>query len=136
MISQCCQFSLGVYWRWFILQVFSLPHLKPVCKVKLTAQDGSRVRKIAFVNFRSKSGEFCIFTSIRKFIEIVFYLLYSVMLALLIIVSQDNSRGLLSRRIAEVSCLHFFKYNLFAIQFELPIIYVTTTNCALEDVAS
>lgn len=34
-----------------------MPNLKPLRKVKLTAQDGSKVRKVAFVNFRNKSGE-------------------------------------------------------------------------------
>ncbi|KAJ8037464.1 Lethal(2) giant larvae protein-like 2 [Holothuria leucospilota] len=37
-------------------KAFSMPNLKPLRKVKLTAQDGSKVRKVAFVNFRNKSG--------------------------------------------------------------------------------
>lgn len=38
-------------------KVFSLPSLKPVCKHKLTVVDGSMVRKLSFVNFRSRSDE-------------------------------------------------------------------------------
>ncbi|CAI9724364.1 (2) giant larvae homolog 1-like isoform X1 [Octopus vulgaris] len=38
-------------------KVFSLPNLKPVCKRKLTVIDGSMVRKVSFVNFRSRSDE-------------------------------------------------------------------------------
>ena len=37
-------------------KVFSLPHLKARHKEKLTALDGSRVRKIGLVNARSKNG--------------------------------------------------------------------------------
>lgn len=39
------------------LKVFTLPQLKAKWKHKLTAVDGSRVRKVAFVNFRSRSDE-------------------------------------------------------------------------------
>ncbi|GAB1609901.1 lethal(2) giant larvae protein homolog 2-like isoform X3 [Argonauta hians] len=38
-------------------KVFSLPSLKSVCKRKLTVMDGSMVRKVSFVNFRSRSDE-------------------------------------------------------------------------------
>lgn len=34
-----------------------MPHLKAKWKYKLTAYDGSRIRKVAFVNFRSRSDE-------------------------------------------------------------------------------
>lgn len=36
-------------------QVFTLPQLKPFCKFKLTAVDGSRVRKIGFAEFQSSA---------------------------------------------------------------------------------
>lgn len=39
------------------LKIFTLPHLKAKWKFKLTAIDGSRIRKVAFVNFRSRSDE-------------------------------------------------------------------------------
>ncbi|XP_046335911.1 lethal(2) giant larvae protein homolog 1-like isoform X1 [Haliotis rufescens] len=39
------------------LKSFALPSLKPKWKFKLTALDGSRIRKVAFVNFRSKSAD-------------------------------------------------------------------------------
>lgn len=39
------------------LKIFTLPHLKARWKFKLTAVDGSRVRKVAFVNFRSRSDD-------------------------------------------------------------------------------
>ncbi|XP_053393293.1 lethal(2) giant larvae protein homolog 1-like isoform X2 [Mercenaria mercenaria] len=39
------------------LKIFTLPHLKAKWKFKLTAVDGSRIRKVAFVNFRSRSDE-------------------------------------------------------------------------------
>ncbi|KAL5019307.1 hypothetical protein ScPMuIL_005029 [Solemya velum] len=39
------------------IKIFSLPHLKAKWKCKLTAVDGSRLRKVAFVNFRSRSDE-------------------------------------------------------------------------------
>ncbi|XP_064594981.1 lethal(2) giant larvae protein homolog 1-like isoform X2 [Liolophura sinensis] len=38
-------------------KLFSLPHLKPAYKCKLTAVDGARVRRLDFVNFRSKTDE-------------------------------------------------------------------------------
>nr|XP_006817104.1 PREDICTED: lethal(2) giant larvae protein homolog 1-like isoform X3 [Saccoglossus kowalevskii] len=38
-------------------KVFSLPNLKPKHKHKLTAHDGSRVRKVSFINFRSRSDD-------------------------------------------------------------------------------
>ena len=38
-------------------KVFTLPSLKPYCKFKLTANEGSRVRKVAMVKFVSKSDE-------------------------------------------------------------------------------
>ncbi|XP_071953547.1 lethal(2) giant larvae protein homolog 1-like isoform X2 [Antedon mediterranea] len=34
-------------------KVFSLPKLRPIQKYKLTAMDGAKVRKVAFINFRS-----------------------------------------------------------------------------------
>ncbi|WAQ96727.1 L2GL1-like protein [Mya arenaria] len=39
------------------LKIFTLPHLKAKWKFKLTAADGSRIRKVAFVNFRSRSDD-------------------------------------------------------------------------------
>ncbi|VDH99093.1 lethal(2) giant larvae protein [Mytilus galloprovincialis] len=39
------------------LKIFTLPHLKAKLKYKVTALDGSRIRKAAFINFRSKSDE-------------------------------------------------------------------------------
>ena len=39
------------------LQAFTLPALKPRWKNKITAVDGSRLRRVAFVSFRSKAGE-------------------------------------------------------------------------------
>ncbi|XP_033745086.1 LOW QUALITY PROTEIN: LLGL scribble cell polarity complex component 2-like [Pecten maximus] len=39
------------------LKIFSLPQLKARWKFKLTALHGSRIRKVAFVTFRSKSDE-------------------------------------------------------------------------------
>ncbi|XP_050394221.1 lethal(2) giant larvae protein homolog 1 isoform X2 [Patella vulgata] len=39
------------------LKTFTLPALKPKWKSKITAQDGSRIRRIGFVNFRSKSAD-------------------------------------------------------------------------------
>lgn len=41
----------------WIFQIFTLPQLKAKWKFKLTAVDGSRIRKVAFVNFRSRSDE-------------------------------------------------------------------------------
>lgn len=38
-------------------KVFSLPSLKPTRKAKLTAHDGSKIRKVSFVNFASRSNE-------------------------------------------------------------------------------
>jgi len=38
-------------------KVFSLPNLKPKHKHKLTAHDGSRVRKVSFINYRSRSDD-------------------------------------------------------------------------------
>lgn len=38
-------------------KIFSLPYLKPQNKFKLTAHEGSKVRKVGFVNFRSRSDE-------------------------------------------------------------------------------
>lgn len=38
-------------------KVFTLPSLKPYCKFKLTAHEGSRVRKVGIANFKSKSDE-------------------------------------------------------------------------------
>lgn len=38
-------------------KVFTLPSLKPYCKFKLTANEGSRVRKVAMIKFVSKSDE-------------------------------------------------------------------------------
>ena len=40
-----------------LFQVFSLPQLKAHNKFKLTAHEGSRIRKVGFINFRSKSGK-------------------------------------------------------------------------------
>jgi len=39
------------------LQLFSLPLLKPEDKWKLTANEGTRVRKIGYVGFRSRSDD-------------------------------------------------------------------------------
>ncbi|XP_071814997.1 LLGL scribble cell polarity complex component 2-like isoform X3 [Apostichopus japonicus] len=39
-------------------KAFSMPNLKPLRKVKLTAHDGSKVRKVSFVNFKNKSGSY------------------------------------------------------------------------------
>ena len=39
------------------LKVFTLPQLKAKWKYKVTALDGSRIRKVSFINFRSKSDE-------------------------------------------------------------------------------
>ncbi|KAL8573601.1 hypothetical protein ACOMHN_007154 [Nucella lapillus] len=39
------------------LKAFTLPALKPRWKNKITALDGSRLRRVAFVSFRSKSGD-------------------------------------------------------------------------------
>lgn len=39
------------------LQVFSLPNLRPQNKFKLTAHEGAKVRKVNFVNFRSRADE-------------------------------------------------------------------------------
>ncbi|KAH3872012.1 lethal(2) giant larvae protein homolog 1-like isoform X2 [Dreissena polymorpha] len=39
------------------LKIFTLPQLKARWKFKLTAADGSRIRKVAFVNFRSRSDD-------------------------------------------------------------------------------
>lgn len=38
-------------------KTFTLPHLKPRTKEKLTAIDGSRVRKIGLINVTSKNDE-------------------------------------------------------------------------------
>ncbi|XP_071485894.1 LLGL scribble cell polarity complex component 2-like, partial [Diadema antillarum] len=38
-------------------KVFALPSLKPRYKTKLTALDGSKVRKVAFTNYRSRTNE-------------------------------------------------------------------------------
>ncbi|XP_077980343.1 lethal(2) giant larvae protein homolog 1-like [Glandiceps talaboti] len=38
-------------------KVFSLPNLKPKHKHKLTAHDGSRVRRVGFINYRSRSDD-------------------------------------------------------------------------------
>lgn len=38
-------------------KMFALPSLKAHNKYKLTAQEGSKARRVAFVNFRSKSGQ-------------------------------------------------------------------------------
>lgn len=39
------------------LQVFSLPGLSAREKYKLTASEGSKIRKVSYVNFRSQSGK-------------------------------------------------------------------------------
>lgn len=43
------------------MQVFALPTLRPVCKFKLTAQEGARLRRAGLVGFRptTGSGESC-----------------------------------------------------------------------------
>ncbi|XP_030840039.1 lethal(2) giant larvae protein homolog 2 isoform X6 [Strongylocentrotus purpuratus] len=38
-------------------KVFALPSLKPRYKTKLTAMDGSKVRKVAFINYRSRNND-------------------------------------------------------------------------------
>ncbi len=40
-----------------LLQIFALPSLKPHNKFKLTAHEGTKVRKVGFVNFRSRADE-------------------------------------------------------------------------------
>ena len=56
-------FSLGYVWNNGMLfsspetQIFSLPSLKNSTKYKLTAHEGSKIRRVGFVNFRSKSDE-------------------------------------------------------------------------------
>ena len=39
-----------------LVQVFTLPQLKPFCKYKLTAIEGTRVRKISINHFTHKTG--------------------------------------------------------------------------------
>lgn len=39
------------------LKIFTLPHLKAKWKYKITAVNGSRIRKVAFINFRSRSDD-------------------------------------------------------------------------------
>jgi lethal(2) giant larvae protein len=38
-------------------KVFTLPQLKPSCKYKLTATEGTRVRKISINQFTNKTGD-------------------------------------------------------------------------------
>ena len=49
------------------MQVFALPSLKPTRKAKLTAHDGSKVRKVSFINFRSRSSK-CDFVTFNVFL--------------------------------------------------------------------
>jgi len=42
-------------------QIFSLPSLKANNKYKLTANEGSRVRRVGYVNFRSRSGKYHVY---------------------------------------------------------------------------
>lgn len=45
----------------FCLQIFILPSLKPLCKLKLTASEGARVRRTALAHFTSKNhSETCL----------------------------------------------------------------------------
>ena len=37
--------------------MFALPNLKPLNKLKLTAVEGSRIRRVGAINFRSRSDE-------------------------------------------------------------------------------
>lgn len=39
-------------------KIFTLPHLKGHKKFKLTANEGSKIRKVGFVDFKSRSGNF------------------------------------------------------------------------------
>lgn len=39
------------------LKMFALPNLKPLNKLKLTAVEGSRIRRVGAINFRSRSDE-------------------------------------------------------------------------------
>ena len=39
------------------LKIFTLPSLKALHKYKLTAREGSKIRKVGFVGYRSRSGE-------------------------------------------------------------------------------
>ena len=39
------------------VQIFSLPSLKASTKYKLTAHEGAKLRRVGWVNFRSKSDE-------------------------------------------------------------------------------
>uniref|UniRef100_A0A8D8ZVM3 Protein lethal(2) giant larvae n=1 Tax=Cacopsylla melanoneura TaxID=428564 RepID=A0A8D8ZVM3_9HEMI len=42
-------------------KVFSLPNLKPLCKLKLTASEGARVRRMSLASFNSRShSEWCL----------------------------------------------------------------------------
>ena len=41
----------------FLEQIFNLPSLKASSKYKLTAHEGSKLRRVAFANFRSRSDE-------------------------------------------------------------------------------
>jgi len=40
------------------MQTFALPNLSPRDKFKLTAHEGSKLRRVGFINFRSRSGMF------------------------------------------------------------------------------
>jgi hypothetical protein len=42
----------------FCLQVFTLPSLKPYCKFKLTATEGTRVRKVNINQFTLRTGKY------------------------------------------------------------------------------
>ena len=51
LYSTLCWSSLFIF-----LQMFILPSLKPLCKLKLTAHEGSRVRRTAMALFKSVSS--------------------------------------------------------------------------------
>jgi len=38
------------------MQMFTLPHLHARDKFKLTAHEGAKIRRVGFINFRSRSG--------------------------------------------------------------------------------
>ena len=42
------------------VQTFALPNLSPRDKFKLTAHEGSKIRRVGFINFRSRSGVFIV----------------------------------------------------------------------------
>jgi lethal(2) giant larvae protein len=56
----------------FLVKVFTLPNLKPYCKFKLTATEGTRVRKVNINQFTLKTGKdfsFSLFFFLKIFIS-------------------------------------------------------------------